>query len=83
MSNEDFESRIKVLVMALERIAEDFAPWHGEDALNMRDIAREALKLVRTPACGGVDSDLDAIAKFQGVQPIDDIGKLKIEGYDE
>jgi len=27
--------------------------------------------------------DLGALTKAQGVQPIDDIGKLKIEGYDE
>ena len=28
-------------------------------------------------------ADLDALAKAQGVQPVDDIGKLKIDGYDE
>jgi len=32
---------------------------------------------------GNKQCSLDTIAKSQGVKPIDDIGKLKIEGYDE
>jgi hypothetical protein len=51
----DLESRlseakktITIMKAALQGISEDHYPWHGEDALNMRDIANEALNIIAT-----------------------------------
>jgi len=44
--NANTDEQIAFLVEALEQLASDeYHPWHGEDAIDMRDEAREVLRV--------------------------------------
>lgn len=37
------DEQIKFLIDAIESIRDDFAPWYGENAIDMKDFANETL----------------------------------------